>query len=191
MRTRSPCTRLFALLTPALLLLSLAWLVTPAGPAAAKRLRKVEVCHIPPDNPGNLRTINVSENALPDHLGHGDFVIGEPCSEGIGDCHLPSVVPPRALLKVLLRTVGARFLAGLQRCFSRRRLCADDFLIPIGLEIARTRELFAYAPGIASRDRRRLPTMAFFDSFAAAIGAARHRHGEGARVGAFPFGGLT
>jgi hypothetical protein len=77
---------LFALFTPALLLLGLAWLVTPAGMAAAQRLPKVEVCHVPPDNPGNAHTINVSENALPAHLAHGDFGVGEACSEGAGEC---------------------------------------------------------------------------------------------------------
>ena len=37
---------------------------------------KVDVCHLPPGNPGNAHTISVSINALNAHLGHGD-------SEGI------------------------------------------------------------------------------------------------------------
>jgi len=34
--------------------------------------QKAPICHIPPDNPDNARTISVSVNALPDHLAHGD-----------------------------------------------------------------------------------------------------------------------
>ncbi len=41
---------------------------------------KVKVCHLPPGNPGNARTIEVSEAALPAHLGHGDHV---------GQCECP------------------------------------------------------------------------------------------------------
>ena len=34
---------------------------------------KVEICHVPPDNPDNAHTISVgSEDAVADHLGHGD-----------------------------------------------------------------------------------------------------------------------
>ncbi len=43
-----------------------------AGPAP-----KVVICHIPPGNPDNYQTINVSENALSAHLAHGD--LGGPC----------------------------------------------------------------------------------------------------------------
>jgi hypothetical protein len=32
----------------------------------------VPVCHAPPGNPANVRTITVSINALPAHLAHGD-----------------------------------------------------------------------------------------------------------------------
>jgi hypothetical protein len=35
---------------------------------------KVDVCHIPPGNPANAHTINVSVNAVPAHLAHGDFL---------------------------------------------------------------------------------------------------------------------
>ncbi len=45
----------------------LAVCVAPAAQAA-----KIEVCHFPPGNPGNFRTITISENALSAHLGHGD-----------------------------------------------------------------------------------------------------------------------
>jgi hypothetical protein len=33
---------------------------------------KVDVCHIPPGNPANAHIINVSVNAVPAHLAHGD-----------------------------------------------------------------------------------------------------------------------
>ena len=38
---------------------------------------KVDICHIPPGNPDNAHTINVSVNAIPAHLAHGDY---------LGDC---------------------------------------------------------------------------------------------------------
>ena len=37
---------------------------------------KVLICHIPPGNPDNARTISVSDDVetIEDHLGHGDFL---------------------------------------------------------------------------------------------------------------------
>ncbi len=40
---------------------------------------KVDICHLPPGNPNNAHTLNVSENAVKSHLAHGDW---------IGDCDL-------------------------------------------------------------------------------------------------------
>lgn len=40
----------------------------------------VQVCHAPPGNPANARTITVSVNALPAHRAHGDTE--GPCGEG-------------------------------------------------------------------------------------------------------------
>jgi hypothetical protein len=40
---------------------------------------RVQVCHAPPGNPANARTITVSINALPAHLAHGDTE--GPCGE--------------------------------------------------------------------------------------------------------------
>lgn len=34
---------------------------------------KILICHIPPGNPGNAKTIKISVNALPAHLAHGDY----------------------------------------------------------------------------------------------------------------------
>ena len=39
---------------------------------------KVEICHVPPDNPENFHTIRINTKALPAHLSHGD--LGEPCN---------------------------------------------------------------------------------------------------------------
>ena len=42
-----------------------------------QKFPKSEICHIPPGNPDNAHTINVSSNAVSAHLAHGD---------SIGDC---------------------------------------------------------------------------------------------------------
>lgn len=54
--------------------------------AAWHQSGKVTICHIPPGNPSNSHTIEVSENALQAHLDHGDYVgsCKEP-GEGAGD----------------------------------------------------------------------------------------------------------
>lgn len=44
------------------------------APGAAAGQAKVDVCHIPPGNPDNARTLTISENALAAHLDHGDHV---------------------------------------------------------------------------------------------------------------------
>ena len=31
------------------------------------------ICHVPPGNPGNMRTISVRESAVQTHLEHGDL----------------------------------------------------------------------------------------------------------------------
>ena len=41
---------------------------------------KTKICHIPPGNPDNAHTINVSVRAVPAHLAHGD-TLGE-CGSG-------------------------------------------------------------------------------------------------------------
>jgi len=45
--------------------------------------KKVVICHIPPGNPANAHTIEVSENAVDAHMAHGD-VLG-PCPVDNGD----------------------------------------------------------------------------------------------------------
>lgn len=34
---------------------------------------KVQICHVPPDNPGNFHTITINDKALQAHLAHGDL----------------------------------------------------------------------------------------------------------------------
>jgi hypothetical protein len=46
---------------------------------------KVDICHIPPGNPDNAHVINVSVNAIPAHLAHGDH---------LGSCDAPPPPPP-------------------------------------------------------------------------------------------------
>lgn len=45
---------------------------TLSGSGYAAGSGKVDICHIPPGNPSNAHTINVSKSAVPAHLAHGD-----------------------------------------------------------------------------------------------------------------------
>ena len=42
--------------------------------------KKIEICHIPPGNPENAHTLNISVNALRAHLAHDDYL--EECDDG-------------------------------------------------------------------------------------------------------------
>ncbi|HSG98576.1 MAG TPA: hypothetical protein VLB27_00910 [candidate division Zixibacteria bacterium] len=54
--------------------------------AQASKPHKITICHIPPGNPDNAHTINVSKNAKRAHLAHGDVLGGCGCSDdGGGD----------------------------------------------------------------------------------------------------------
>jgi hypothetical protein len=48
--------------------------------AQASKPHKITICHIPPGNPDNAHTINVSKNAKRAHLAHGDVLGGCGCS---------------------------------------------------------------------------------------------------------------
>lgn len=50
---------------------------------------KVQICHHPPDNPDHVQIISISENALADHLAHGDHrSFGDYCYVVVaGDVH--------------------------------------------------------------------------------------------------------
>ena len=57
----------------------------PDAFAGKGRGEKVDICHI--ESPSEKKTINVSVNAIPAHLDHGDFV--GTCEDG-PDCSHPS-----------------------------------------------------------------------------------------------------
>ena len=67
-------------LTLAILLAAFATLAAVASFADSPG--KVLICHIPPGNPANAHVIDVSVNAMPAHLAHGDS-LGE-CGGGPG-----------------------------------------------------------------------------------------------------------
>jgi hypothetical protein len=56
----------------AVLVIVLATLGLGAAVSLADSQGKVDICHIPPGNPANAHVINVSVNAIPAHLAHGD-----------------------------------------------------------------------------------------------------------------------
>ncbi len=59
------------------------------GATVQAAAEKVEICHIPPDTPDNVRTLLVGAKAAANHiLEHGDFEVGLECSEGIGECEV-------------------------------------------------------------------------------------------------------
>jgi hypothetical protein len=55
-----------------LAILFAALVIFAAAAALADSEGKVDICHIPPGNPANAHIINVSWNAVPAHLAHGD-----------------------------------------------------------------------------------------------------------------------
>jgi hypothetical protein len=57
------------------------------GSAAMAGAPKVNVCHIPPGNPGNPHSISVAASAVPAHLAHGDHLVGAEVCDGVdNDC---------------------------------------------------------------------------------------------------------
>src|SRR5262245_50744843 len=59
--------------------------VVQAGGGAKVSELKVEVCHIPPDDPANPQSITVGARAVQSHLDHGDS-LGE-CAGSCGPVH--------------------------------------------------------------------------------------------------------
>jgi hypothetical protein len=83
--------------SPAVMKLVAVLAICGATVAFGEKLGKVDICHIPPGNPANAHTINVSENAVPAHLAHGDTLGpcgsgGELCSD-VGDFCNPGPCP--------------------------------------------------------------------------------------------------
>ena len=57
------------------------------GSAAMAGAPKVNVCHIPPGNPGNPQSISVGASAVPAHLAHGDHLVSAEVCDGVdNDC---------------------------------------------------------------------------------------------------------
>jgi len=65
--------RTFCFTTLAILI---AGLSANAPTASAQQRGQIQICHIPPGNPINARTITIDVHALPGHLAHGDYVGG-------------------------------------------------------------------------------------------------------------------
>ena len=53
--------------------------------------KKIDVCHIPPGNPDNAHTINISDSAWPAHQMHGDYLgeCGEDSASEVQYCTAP------------------------------------------------------------------------------------------------------
>jgi len=45
--------------------------------------KKIEICHVPPENPDNVHTLSISVNAMRAHLAHGDYI--DKCAENGDD----------------------------------------------------------------------------------------------------------
>lgn len=69
-------TRIGCIMAIAALLLG--WLIVTMNTASPQGKSgdqyKVVICHVPPGNPDNAHTIEVSENAVDAHLAHGDYL---------------------------------------------------------------------------------------------------------------------
>ena len=60
-----------------------------AGQSGGGPPGKVTICHIPPGDPSDFETLEVSQNALPAHLAHGDTLgpcLEEPTGDRITGC---------------------------------------------------------------------------------------------------------
>jgi len=85
-----------------------------AGPGAGDRdvgNARVGVCHVHEDGSANL--INVSERALPGHVGHGDALPGEPAPDASGfvfdpTCQLQQEAPPAPGFELSVVSTQAR-----------------------------------------------------------------------------------
>jgi hypothetical protein len=57
--------------------------------ASAATAAKTTICHKRDEN--NQKVLRVGEEDLARHFAHGDFVVGEPCSAGVGACEATGV----------------------------------------------------------------------------------------------------
>ena len=65
---------------------------------------KADVCHIPPGNPENFKTISVSNQAVPAHLAHGDLLGA--CPRSASELDPPVVTVDPALLSEPIEIAG-------------------------------------------------------------------------------------
>jgi hypothetical protein len=97
---------------------------------------KVQVCHVPPGNPGNFHTITVGQDALQAHLDHGDLAgacsascdilcsDGKPCTTG--ECGCPCVDGLPGFIEVLNGEFGLTSCHELGGLSDYVQLTADD-----------------------------------------------------------------
>jgi hypothetical protein len=101
---------------PIAIFLMLFGVLSGNGYAASKG--KVDICHIPPGNPNNAHTINVSTSAVKAHLAHGDT---------LGEC--PDAVSARGNLYTVCddRTgeIGRQVTVNLSGRVQSQRLACD------------------------------------------------------------------
>lgn len=67
-----------------------------AGTGRAAPAGKVEICHLPPDNPENVQTITIDDADVDRHLAHGDFIGA--CPPTAAELDPPTVTVDHALV---------------------------------------------------------------------------------------------
>jgi hypothetical protein len=89
---RNPLSSFYAALG-----LAIAGLLLAAGAQAAKPAR-IDLCHVPTDNPSNVRLIGITGRggALVDHLAHGDWMASEEKCDAIADNNCDGAPDPDA-----------------------------------------------------------------------------------------------
>jgi hypothetical protein len=94
------------------------------GSAAMAGAPKVNVCHIPPGNPGNAHSISVAPSAVPAHLAHGDHLAGAEVCDGVdNDCDGIVDNDPTGVGQACTEGVGACAATGTVVCVDGEREC--------------------------------------------------------------------
>lgn len=93
-------------------LIALAALILPGRGILLAGPDSVQMCHVPPGNPGNTHSISVSPSAVEAHLAHGDSMVacgGDPIAVVASTnntfliCDLDKELPGR---KITVSTIG-------------------------------------------------------------------------------------